>query len=187
MKYLIVGLGNIGPKYEKTKHNIGFIILDALARASNSFFTTEKFGSVSKFRLKNKQVVLLKPDTFMNHSGKAVRYWMQQESIPLENILIITDDLALPEGKIRLKGKGSDGGHNGLKNINELLQNQNYARLRFGIGDQFKKGQQVDYVLSPWSDAELKKLEDRIILAMQCADAFVLSGLNYAMNQFNGK
>ncbi|MCB0737154.1 MAG: aminoacyl-tRNA hydrolase [Bacteroidetes bacterium] len=187
MKYLLVGLGNIGQEYELTKHNIGFIILDALAGASSFVFKGQRYGDVATGRFKNKQVILLKPNTYMNLSGQAVRYWLQQEKIPLENLLVITDDLALPEGKLRLKGKGSDGGHNGLKNIQTLLNTQQYARLRFGIGSEFSKGQQVNYVLSPWSLAELSSLQPKIEMAAEMSKSFVLSGLTNTMNAYNGK
>ena len=146
MKFLIVGLGNIGSEYAQTRHNIGFKVLDALAGASNLFFKTDRYGDVCELRHKGKIFVLLKPSTYMNLSGNAVRYWMQQEKIPLENVLVITDDLALPYGKLRMRGQGSDGGHNGLKHIQQILQTANYPRLRFGISAEFGKGQQVDYV-----------------------------------------
>ncbi|MEE1338803.1 MAG: aminoacyl-tRNA hydrolase, partial [Muribaculaceae bacterium] len=144
MKYLIVGLGNIGAEYRDTRHNIGFKVLDAFAEASNIVFSTQRYGDVAQVRVKNKILVLLKPSTYMNLSGEAVRYWMNKENIPLENVLIIVDDIALPFGAIRIKGKGSDGGHNGLKNIAALLGTQNYARIRFGVGNEFVRGAQID-------------------------------------------
>lgn len=146
MKYLIVGLGNIGAEYQETRHNMGFMILDAFAKASNIAFETKRYGDVAETRVKNKQLLLLKPSTYMNLSGNAVKYWMDKENIPLENVLVLVDDLALPLGTIRIKGKGSDAGHNGLKNIAQMLGSQNYARLRFGIGNDFPKGTQVDFV-----------------------------------------
>ena len=147
MKYLITGLGNIGEEYRNTRHNIGFTVLDALAKASNLVFTDGRYGATATLSLKGRQLILLKPSTYMNLSGNAVRYWMQKENIPLENVLIVVDDLALPFGTLRLKGKGSDAGHNGLKNIQQLLGTQEYSRLRFGIGSNFPRGGQINYVL----------------------------------------
>ncbi len=187
MKYLIVGLGNIGSEYAETRHNIGFKVLDALAGASNLFFTTSRYADVCEMRHKGKTFILVKPSTYMNLSGNAVRYWMQQEKIALENILIVTDDLALPYGKIRMRGQGSDGGHNGLKHINEILGTQNYARLRFGISAEFSKGQQVDYVLGKWSEEELKTLQEKIDRACKSVLSFGLIGLTRTMNEFNTK
>lgn len=187
MKYLIVGLGNIGSEYAETRHNIGFKVLDALAGASNLFFNTARYADVCEMRHKGKTFILVKPSTYMNLSGNAVRYWMQQEKIPLENVLVITDDLALPFGKLRLRAKGSDGGHNGLKHINEILQTQNYARLRFGISAEFSKGHQVDYVLGKWSEEELKTLQENIDRACKCVLSFAHIGLARTMNEFNTK
>ena len=158
MKYLIVGLGNIGSEYENTRHNIGFLILDALAKASNIFFETNKLGSTATLKFKGRTFILVKPSTFMNLSGKAVNYYLQKEKIKQENLLVITDDIALPFGTLRLKGKGSDGGHNGLKNIIESLDNNNYARLRFGVGSEFSQGKQVNYVLSEFANEEQDQL-----------------------------
>lgn len=185
MKYLIVGLGNIGAEYQGTRHNIGFTILDALAAASNVVFTTERYGAVANMRVKNAQLILLKPSTYMNLSGEAVRYWKNKENIELENILVVVDDIALPFGAIRLRGKGADGGHNGLKNINNLLQTQNYARLRFGVGNDFPPGAQVDYVLGHPSPEDLAILPERAKLACDAIKAFCLSGLAFAMNNYN--
>lgn len=187
MKFLIVGLGNIGSEYMDTRHNIGFNVLDALAGASNLFFKTERYGDVCELKHKGKTFLLLKPSTFMNLSGNAVRYWMQQEKIPLERVLIITDDLALPFGKLRLRGQGSDGGHNGLKHINEVLQTTQYARLRFGISAEFSKGHQVDYVLGKWSAEEHKALHEHIDRATKAIYSFGLIGLARTMNEFNTK
>lgn len=187
MKYLIVGLGNIGPEYQNTRHNIGFMILDAFAKASNIAFTTQRYGDVAEMRLKNKQLVLLKPSTYMNLSGNAVRYWLDKENISIENLLILVDDLALPFGTIRLKGKGSDAGHNGLKNIAELLKNQAYARLRFGIGNDFPKGCQVDYVLGHFTDEQVQAMPERLNVAVEAVKSFCLAGLAVTMNQFNNK
>ncbi len=187
MKYLIAGLGNIGEEYRETRHNIGFMVLDALAKASNIVFSDKRYGAVANMSLKGRQLVLLKPSTYMNLSGNAVRYWMQQEKIPLENLLVVVDDLALPFGALRLKGKGSDAGHNGLKHIAATLGTQNYARLRFGIGNDFPKGCQIDYVLGHFGENELKLMPERLETAGEAVKAFCLAGLSNAMNQFNNK
>lgn len=187
MKYLIVGLGNIGDEYRGTRHNIGFRVLDALAEASNTSFTTERYGDVAQCRLKNKQMVLLKPSTYMNLSGNAVRYWKEKEKIELENILVIVDDIALPFGAIRIKPSGSDAGHNGLKNIAQMLGTQAYPRLRFGIGDNFPRGCQIDYVLGHFTLDERQKLPVRVDEAVDAIKVFVLSGLQFAMCNFNNK
>lgn len=187
MKYLIVGLGNIGPEYQNTRHNIGFMILDAFAKASNITFTTQRYGDVAEMRLKNKQLILLKPSTYMNLSGNAVRYWLEKENISIDNLLVLVDDLALPYGAIRLKGKGSDAGHNGLKNIAELLKTQSYARLRFGIGNDFPKGCQVDYVLGHFTEEQEKAMPERLNVAVEAIKNFCLAGLSITMNQFNNK
>lgn len=187
MKYLIVGLGNIGPEYEDTRHNIGFKVLDTLAGESGTFFSSTRYGDIATLKHKGRTIILVKPSTFMNLSGKAVHYWLQMEKIPLERLLIVTDDLALPFGKLRLRGKGSDGGHNGLRNINELLGTNAYARLRFGIGDEFGRGQQVNYVLSPWSDEQRQILSERIQLASDCILSFCTIGLAQSMTEFNGR
>ena len=187
MKYLIVGLGNIGAEYENTRHNIGFKTLDALIKASNVVFSPSRLGDTSEIKFKGRKLILLKPSTYMNLSGKAVAYWMQAEKIPIERVLIITDDLALPFGAIRLKGKGSAGGHNGLKSINEVLGSQEYARLRFGVGSEFSKGKQVDYVLGDWSTEEEEKLEERTDKCAQIIKAFTVNTLGRVMSDFNGK
>lgn len=187
MKYLIAGLGNIGKDYEFTRHNIGFEILDSLAGESGIFFNPARYGDVAEFKYRGRQAILLKPSTFMNLSGKAVSYWLKQEKIPLERLLVVTDDLALPFGKIRIRMKGSDGGHNGLKNINEILGNLNYARLRFGIGDEFHKGQQVDYVLSKWSSEEEEHLPERIKICREAIQSFIFRGAARTMNDFNSR
>ena len=186
MKYLIVGLGNIGPEYETTRHNIGFMILDALAKASNIVFEDKRYGFVAQTRVKNKTLVLLKPSTFMNLSGNAIRYWMQKEKIEKENLLVVVDDLALPFGTLRLKAKGSDAGHNGLKHIQGMI-GQNYPRLRFGIGNDFARGAQVNYVLEDFSDEEKTELDGRIETAVEIIKSFCLSGINNTMNQYNNK
>ncbi len=185
MKFLIAGLGNIGSEYENTRHNIGFKIADALAAKQKAVFGSDRHAFVSEFKIKNKQLVVIKPTTFMNLSGNAVRYWMQKEKIPLENVLVIIDELALPFGSIRMKGSGSDGGHNGLKSVQEVLATQNYARLRFGIAAEFSKGKQVDYVLGEWNKEELKTLDERIAKCVGAVETFCLAGLNNAMNEFN--
>jgi len=167
MKYLIVGLGNPGAEYQFTRHNIGFEILDALSGASNITFTPDRYGDVASLKHKGRTLILLKPSTFMNLSGKAVRYWLTKEKIPLENMLVITDDLALPFGTIRMRAKGSDGGHNGLKSIQELIETTKYARLRFGIGDTFNKGSQVNYVLGKWGEEESKTTTLNALIVLQ--------------------
>ena len=187
MKYLIVGLGNIGAEYRNTRHNIGFKVLDAFAEASNTAFTTQRYGDVAQMRLKNKILVLLKPSTYMNLSGDAVRYWVNKENIPLENVLVIVDDVALPFGAIRIKGKGSDGGHNGLKNIAAMLGTQDYSRLRFGIGNDYPKGAQIDYVLGNFTDEQCQQMPERFKVAIEAIKAFCLSGLTFAMNHFSNK
>lgn len=187
MKYLIVGLGNIGSQYRDTRHNIGFKVLDALAEASNIVFTTQRYGDVATMRVKNKLLTLLKPSTYMNLSGEAVDYWMKKENIPVENVLVIVDDIALPFGVIRIKGKGSDAGHNGLKNIAAILKTESYARLRFGVGSDFPRGMQVEYVLGNFSAEQAKELPERMIVANDAIKAFCLSGLNFTMNNFNNK
>ena len=187
MKYLIVGLGNIGEEYRNTRHNIGFMVLDALAKASNIVFSDGRYGATAKLSLKGRQLILLKPSTYMNLSGNAVRYWMQQEKIPLENVLIVVDDLALPFGSLRLKGKGSDAGHNGLKHIAATLGTQNYARLRFGIGNDFPKGGQINFVLGNFDEENLKFMPERLDMAGEIVKSFCLAGLNITMNQYNNK
>ena len=187
MKFLIVGLGNIGSEYAHTRHNIGFDTLDAFAEASNVVFEDKRYGAVATAKVKGHQLILLKPSTYMNLSGNAVRYWMQQENIPLEQVLVIVDDLALPFGALRLKGKGSDAGHNGLKNIQECVGSQNYARLRFGIGNDFYPGGQVDYVLGRFSQEQEVEKGKRIAVACDIIKSFCLAGLNITMNQYNNK
>lgn len=186
-KYLIVGLGNIGAEYVNTRHNIGFKAVNFMANEAGTTFETVKLGSLAQIKVKNKILLLLKPNTYMNLSGKAVQYWMDKEKIAKENILIITDDLNLPFGSIRIKPKGSDGGHNGLKNIQLILNSSEYPRLRFGISDQFKKGQQVDYVLGDWTDEETTALKERLDTVSKAVKEFALAGLNNAMNNYNGK
>ena len=186
-KYLIVGLGNIGSKYENTRHNIGFKILDDIAVREDVVFESQKLGAITKFRFKGRTFILLKPATFMNLSGKAVKYWLVKEKIPLENLLIICDDLNIPFGTIRLKSKGSAGGHNGLKDISDSLQTQNYSRFRFGVSDEFKKGNQVDYVLGEWNVEETDKLTERLEKSYELVKSFGTAGIGNTMSEFNGK
>ena len=187
MKYLIVGLGNPGDKYEMTRHNIGFKTLDALARASNVVFEPNKLASTCEIKHKGRTLILVKPTTFMNLSGKAVNYYMQAEKIKQDNILIITDDLALPFGTLRMKPKGTDGGHNGLKDIQAILGNSKYPRLRFGVGSEFYKGGQVDYVLGDWTLDEQMQIGPRIDQACEMIISFATIGLDRTMNLFNNK
>lgn len=186
-KFLIVGLGNIGEQYANTRHNIGFKVLDALTDKEDLKFETQKLGDVTTYKFKGRTFILLKPSTFMNLSGKSVLYWLTKEKIPLENLLIITDDLNLPFGSIRLKMKGSDGGHNGLKDIQDKLQTTKYNRFRFGISDEFGKGRQVDYVLGDWTDEESEKLKERLEKSIELIKSFGTAGVNNTMNTFNGK
>ncbi len=187
MKYLIVGLGNIGDEYRETRHNIGFKMLDAFAEASNIAFEDKRYGFVAHCRVKNAEIVLLKPSTYMNLSGNAVRYWLQQEKIPVENMLVLVDDLNLPFGSIRMRKQGSNGGHNGLGHIQQVLGTQNYARLRFGIGNEFTKGRQVNFVLGQWTDEEEKILPERLKIVCEIIPSFCLQGMDRTMNLFNGK
>jgi len=186
-KFLIVGLGNIGSEYANTRHNIGFKVLDYLAHKEGISFQTVKLGEVAELKIKGRTIILLKPNTYMNLSGKAVKYWLEKENIEKENMLVITDDLNLAFGTIRIKTKGSDGGHNGLKNIQLLLNSTEYPRFRFGISDAFKKGQQVDYVLGEWTEEEKEKLKERLEISSEIIKSFALAGLNNTMNTYNGK
>jgi len=186
-KFLIVGLGNIGEQYKNTRHNIGFSALDSLAEKVGTSFEAKKLGALAQYQLKGRTFLLLKPSTYMNLSGKAVKYWMEKENILPENLFVLTDDLNLSFGAIRIKGNGSSGGHNGLQNIQDVLQSQNYARLRFGVGDTFKKGQQVDHVLGEWSAEEKKLLPEGLEKMGEAATSFGLAGLENTMNAFNGK
>lgn len=187
MKYLIVGLGNIGNEYDGTRHNIGFRVVDALAQAQGATFQDKRYGFVCKTRVKNAELLLLKPSTYMNLSGNAVRYWMQQEKIAIENVLIIVDDLSLPVGAIRMKQNGSDAGHNGLKHIAQMLSTQNYNRLKFGIGNDFPRGGQVDFVLGKFSPEDNKVIDEKVTVACDAIKAFALSGMQFAMNHYNNK
>ena len=185
MKYLIVGLGNIGDGYHDTRHNIGFTVLDALAEASNTSFTDKRYGAVSLVKYKGRDLILLKPSTFMNLSGNAVSYWLRKENIPVENLLVIVDDLALPLGSIRMRHKGSDGGHNGLAHINSVLATNEYPRIRVGIGNNFRKGSQVNYVLGNWDPEEKAFLKDRIALVVEMIRSFAFAGAEITMTNFN--
>lgn len=185
MQYLIVGLGNIGDEYAETRHNIGFRVLDALATASNLVFEDRRYGFVTNLRVKNKRLLLLKPSTYMNASGNAVRYWMQKEKIPVERVLIVVDDLALPFGALRLRPGGSEAGHNGLRSITQCLGTQQYARLRFGIGNDFPRGGQVDFVLGKFGPEDLSAMPERVEMAGEIVKSFALSGIDFTMNHYN--
>ena len=187
MKYLIVGLGNPGLIYAHTRHNIGFDILDRLAKDVSSKFETERYADRTELKFKGRKLILIKPNTFMNLSGKAIQYWLQKEKIPISNLLVISDDLALPFGTLRLKGKGSAGGHNGLKDIEEVLKTNTYSRLRFGIGDDYPRGKQADFVLGSWSKKEDLALDERIEQSTKFIHSFATVGLNMTMSALNGK
>ena len=184
-KFLIVGLGNIGPEYASTRHNAGFMVADRLASEAGTGFNSCRYGDMAKVRVKNCELLVLKPSTYMNLSGVAVRYWMNKEKLPLNQLLIVVDDIALPFGTIRIRESGSEGGHNGLKSSSEHLGNRNYARLRFGVGNEFSKGSQIDYVLGEFSEEERKELPEKIERACEAVKAFCLSGPAFAMNHFN--
>jgi PTH1 family peptidyl-tRNA hydrolase len=185
MKYLIVGLGNIGDGYKDTRHNIGFTVLDALAEASNTTFMDKRYGAVCQVKYKGRDLILLKPSTYMNLSGNAVSYWLRKENIQVENMLVIVDDLALPLGSIRMRPKGSDGGHNGLAHISSTLGTTEYARIRVGIGNNFRKGAQIDYVLGTWSPEEKNFLKDRIGIVVEMIRSYAFAGLELTMTAFN--
>ena len=187
MNYLIAGLGNIGQEYSDTRHNAGFMVLDAWAQASNTVFTTQRYGDVAEVSFKGRKITLLKPSTYMNLSGNAVRYWMTKLKLPVENLLVICDDLNIPFGTLRMRKKGSDGGHNGLKNIQELLGTQDYARIRVGIGNHFLRGGQVDFVLGKLDEEELKAMPEICAKVIEGAKSFVFCGADKAMNSFNTK
>jgi PTH1 family peptidyl-tRNA hydrolase len=185
MKYLIVGLGNIGDEYSDTRHNIGFTVLDAMAKVSNTSFKDKRYGFVCTVKYKGRDLVLLKPSTFMNLSGNAVRYWMFKENIPAENLLVIVDDIALPLGSFRMRPKGSDGGHNGLAHINSILGTDQYARIRIGIGNNFRRGSQVNYVLGTWDEEEKKILDERIPVVIEMIRSYGTAGTELTMTAFN--
>lgn len=186
-KFLIVGLGNIGEKYNNTRHNIGFKIVDAFVKEHDASFETEKLGDIAKLKIKGKTVIVLKPSTYMNLSGKAVQYWMKQENIKVENLLVITDDLNIDFGKLRIKGKGSSGGHNGLKDIQDKFNTGAYPRFRFGVGADYGRGRQVDYVLGQWNKEEESEMIERIPTSVNAVISFINAGLANTMNAFNGK
>jgi PTH1 family peptidyl-tRNA hydrolase len=187
MKYLIAGLGNIGKEYERTRHNAGFEILDAFAKASNIVFTTKRYGDLAEAKYKGKTFILLKPSTYMNLSGNAVNYWLRAENIPQDKLLVVVDDLALSAGTVRIKSKGSDGGHNGLKHISQILENSNYSRLRFGIGNDFPQGYQMEYVLAKWTKTEYESLIPYFDIAVEVIKSFALAGIERTMNMYNTK
>lgn len=187
MKYLIVGLGNIGDEYVGTRHNVGFRTVDAFAQKQGAEWADKRYGAIARTRVKNTELILLKPSTYMNLSGQAVRYWAQQEKIPVEHLLVIVDDLSLPVGKIRMRGSGSDGGHNGLKNIASCMMTQNYPRIKFGIGNEFPKGTQVDFVLGQFSDEDNRIIDEKLDYVGEMIKSFCLQGLDRTMNQYNKK
>lgn len=185
MKYLIAGLGNFDIEYQNTRHNIGFDVVDALAKDKEVVFTSKRYADIAEFKLKGKTFMLIKPTTYMNLSGKAIKYWLDKENLPYENLLVVTDDLNLALGKIRIRKNGSDGGHNGLKSIQELLNSNLYPRMRIGIGNDFSKGRQVDFVLGTWTAEEKKIMEETVKKAGEAVISFVLEGVDRAMNKFN--
>lgn len=187
MKYLIVGLGNIGDEYVGTRHNVGFRAVDAFAQKQGAEWADKRYGAIARTRVKNTELILLKPSTYMNLSGQAVRYWVQQEKIPVEHLLVIVDDLSLPVGKIRMRGSGSDGGHNGLKNIASCMMTQNYPRIKFGIGNEFPKGAQVDFVLGQFSDEDNRIIDEKLDYVGEMIKSFCLQGIDRTMNQYNKK
>ena len=187
MNYLIVGLGNIGDEYARTRHNIGFRVVDTLAQEAGINFEDKRYGFIATIKVKNQTLTLLKPSTYMNLSGNAVRYWMNEKKIPVERVLVVVDDLSLPFGHLRLKPSGSDGGHNGLKHIASVLGSQKYARLRFGIGNDFPRGGQVDYVLGEFTPEDLQSMDERLKLAAEAVKTFCLAGINVAMNEYDNK
>ncbi|MBT3622047.1 MAG: aminoacyl-tRNA hydrolase [Flavobacteriales bacterium] len=187
MKYLIIGLGNPGAEYENTRHNIGFKVLDKLAGLSNISFSTERLADVAEVKFKGRKLVLVKPNTFMNLSGKAVKYWMQQTKVDIENILVVTDDISLPFGIVRMRKKGSDGGHNGLKDIQAQLSTAAYPRLRFGVGNDFPRGKQAEYVLGNFLNEDYDTMDARTDLAVKMIQAFTTMGIGRTMSDFNGK
>lgn len=187
MKYLIVGLGNIGDEYVDTRHNIGFKMIDAFAATKDVVWEDKRYGAVARCRVKNAELVLLKPSTYMNLSGNAVRYWMQEEKIPVENLLILVDDLNLPFGTLRIRKQGSNGGHNGLGNIQSVLGTENYARVRFGIGNAYTRGAQINFVLGQWTDEEKQQMDEKLQVVTEVIPSFCLQGIDRTMNLYNGK
>ena len=187
MKYLIIGLGNPGNEYQNTRHNIGFQVLDRLVSLSNTTFSVDKLADVATLKFKGRQLMLVKPNTFMNLSGKAVNYWLQKTKVSIDNILVVTDDISLPFGMLRLRKGGSDGGHNGLKDIQNILNTKKYPRLRFGVGNDFPKGSQADYVLSDFTDEDYRVIGERMDLAIKIIHGFATIGISRTMSEFNGK
>ncbi len=187
MKYLIACLGNIGAEYANTRHNVGFMVADRLAKDLDNTFTINRLAMTSEMKFKGRQMIVIKPTTYMNLSGKAIRYWATQEKIPMENILVVCDDLALPSGTLRMKKKGSDGGHNGLKDIIESLGTNEFCRLRIGIGNDFAKGEQIDYVIGEWRQSEIDEMQPRLDMAVEIIKSFVTQGPDLTMNQYNNK
>ncbi len=187
MKFLIVGLGNIGSEYEETRHNIGFKIVDVFANTVGAQWQDKRYGFIAKCRVKNAEILLLKPSTYMNLSGNAVRYWLQQEKIPIENMLVFVDDLNLPFGTIRIRKAGSNGGHNGLGHIQQVLGTENYARVRFGIGNGFARGAQIGFVLGEWTEEEKQQIGERLKLTTEIIPSFCLAGIDRTMNLFNSR
>lgn len=185
MNHLIVGLGNIGAEYANTRHNIGFKVVDALAKEAGQTFEDKRYGFVTNFKVKNQTLILLKPSTYMNLSGNAVRYWMNEKKIPIEQVLVVVDDLALPFGALRMKPGGSEAGHNGLRHISQVLGTQQYPRLRFGIGNDFPRGGQIDFVLGEFTSEDLEKMDERLKAACDMVKSFALSGIQFTMNHFN--
>jgi PTH1 family peptidyl-tRNA hydrolase len=185
MKYLIVGLGNIGEEYSDTRHNVGFAVLDAFVKGSEALFSDKRYGSISYIKFKGRTFVLLKPSTYMNLSGHAVSYWLKKEKIPVENLLVIVDDIALPLGTIRMKPKGNDGGHNGLAHINAILSTSDFARIRIGIGNGYTKGGQVNFVLGKWNPEERKLINERISLVIEMIKSFGTIGTELTMTKYN--
>lgn len=186
-KYLIVGLGNIGDEYQRTRHNIGFDIIDTFAESVGATWQDRRYGMVATCRVKSAQLVLLKPSTYMNLSGNAVRYWLQAEKVPVENLLVLVDDLNIPFGKLRIRKAGSNGGHNGLGHIQQVLGTDAYARVRFGIGNEYTRGRQINFVLGEWTDEEKQALPERLKIAAEIIPSFCLQGIDRTMNQYNNK
>ncbi|MDR0538779.1 MAG: aminoacyl-tRNA hydrolase [Tannerellaceae bacterium] len=187
MKYLIVGLGNFPPEYWPTRHNIGFRIVDKLAEEGDALFRSLRYGDTAQLKIKGREMILLKPTTYMNASGQAVRYWLRKENIQDENLLIVADDIALPFGVLRIKPRGSHGGHNGLRDIEEKLGTREYARLRFGVGNDFATGKQIDYVLGEFEDEETERIPERVSVAAEMIKSFCLAGIENTMNMYNNK
>ena len=185
MKFLIAGLGNIGTEYDSTRHNIGFDIADVLVMKNNQVFRQDRLAYISEFKWKGRQMIVIKPTTYMNLSGKAVKYWMDKENIPLEQILVVIDEIALPLGTLRMKGSGSDGGHNGLKSVQESLQTTQYPRLRFGVGNDFPRGMQSEYVLGRWTKEEFETVKEKVLTSVEMIESFVFRGIQQTMNQYN--